>query len=220
MSTPYTPTPAPLPASLDLPQDGVDSLVVETVNTNTAAIADAVALAEENIDALEGAVGSGFGRFLVGVTTYSVNDWLTFTVEEATSSPTRTPVGKGSHSGAGNGDYISLGTGGDCRGWWRVSIEAMATTPGDSVIESMPIRLVRHDSSTDPTVGATTLRDWVAYRYSDNDSFYTVIKGEYLFEVTSPTTNVRLSLKNITTIKTFGTVMTPLVTVEQLSKRL
>jgi hypothetical protein len=44
MSTPYTPTPAPLPATLDLPEDGVEAVQVETVNTNTAAIANAVAL--------------------------------------------------------------------------------------------------------------------------------------------------------------------------------
>ena len=44
MSTPYTPTPAPLPATLDLPEDGVEAVVVETVNTNTAACANAIAL--------------------------------------------------------------------------------------------------------------------------------------------------------------------------------
>jgi hypothetical protein len=42
MSTPYTPTPAPLPATLDLPEDGVEAVQVETVNTNTSALADAI----------------------------------------------------------------------------------------------------------------------------------------------------------------------------------
>lgn len=42
MTTPYTPTPGALPTTLDLPQDAVDALVVETVNANTAILADAV----------------------------------------------------------------------------------------------------------------------------------------------------------------------------------
>lgn len=42
MTTPYTPTPGALPTTLDLPQDAVDALIVETVNTNTAILADAV----------------------------------------------------------------------------------------------------------------------------------------------------------------------------------
>lgn len=42
MTTPYNPTPGALPTTLDLPQDAVDALVVETVNTNTAILADAI----------------------------------------------------------------------------------------------------------------------------------------------------------------------------------
>lgn len=39
----YTPTPAPLPATISLPQDAFDDVVVSTLRTSTEPIADAVA---------------------------------------------------------------------------------------------------------------------------------------------------------------------------------
>jgi hypothetical protein len=59
MSTTYAPVPTVLPATIDLPEDGVEAVVVESVNTNTAALADAVAAAmgSKNIARLE--LGTG-----------------------------------------------------------------------------------------------------------------------------------------------------------------
>ena len=80
MTTPYTPTPAPLPTTLELPQDAVDQLIVETVNTNTALLADAIKQQETlirawvTLDNIEKSIGSPFVVQLVS--SYPSGDWL------------------------------------------------------------------------------------------------------------------------------------------------
>lgn len=50
MSIPYTPTPNPLPATITLPQDVIDDVVVGTVNPQVAQVADAVLYERESVD--------------------------------------------------------------------------------------------------------------------------------------------------------------------------
>ncbi len=50
VSTPYAPSPVPLPSSIVLPQDVIDDVVVGTVNPQVAQCADAILYARERVD--------------------------------------------------------------------------------------------------------------------------------------------------------------------------
>jgi hypothetical protein len=160
MTTPYTPTAAPLPSSLDLPEDATDPLVVESVNTNTSALADAIALAEDDLDEHEATLRTGYGIFEVQSNTFANNAFYDLTETYATNSP-RTEV-EALVASVGGGDYISIPQLSASIGLWEISV-AIDFAPGTPDTSSI-IELIQH-TGTDPTAGTI-----VAYFRSTNNT--------------------------------------------------
>lgn len=197
MSTTYTPTPNALPATLELPQDAVEDLVVETVNTNTAILADAILQNADDIDSTQTDLDTAeviierirlaraYQAEVLG-TTVAVGDYLEI---------------NNSDVNVGGFATFSIGGGGtelrppvlSNMGVYRVNIDLIATTADASTSAPIVVEITLYNSvGPTETVIATALNR----RWSATTGITIPVNKSCLIDFTGLTATSRIRLKN------------------------
>lgn len=198
MSTTYTPTPAALPATLELPQDAVEAVIVETVNTNTAILADAILNAEQV--AIPTASAPAFFRRALESGTTGINDFigLEFDADSQSVSSSGDSYGAGvtaaTNTGGASGDHVRM-VGAGTAGVWSIMIKGTFQVDSASDPTNLELVLVQHPNS-DPNDGDTAVDLWMQTRFSTNASGLIFIEREYKF-VHPGGDGLRFSIRNV-----------------------
>jgi hypothetical protein len=193
MSTPYTPTPAPLPATLDLPEDGVELLQAETVNTNTAAIADAVVNAQDVAATALAQTLVGSARFYLPAATYANDDFYALTIQESTDFADGFPFIEANSIGGGGNSIRIANTGDRNIGRWRLSIDVSEIDLGGDVVTQVEVYQFNRSASSDPLSGAI-VRTWDTVKRTGAGNSASCI-GEYSFTVEAGDGDVGLAFR-------------------------
>lgn len=184
---PYSPTPAPLPATISLPEDGIDQVVVSTVRTALEPIADAIAGTEADVVAVENdlfatdaqvaliRLAKAYQADVLG-TSVPHGDYL-----EINNSDINEGFATFSIGGGGTELQFPNATDNDLRGIYRVTIDVMARTT-DANNPAQPQILATIYDASGPT--ETTVAQLVGLRYSDDPSFPVMIHGSFLVDMT------------------------------------
>lgn len=198
MSTTYTPTPAPLPATLELPQDAVEALVVETVNTNTAILADAILQNADDIDSTQ-----------TDLDTAEVVIERIRLARAYQAEVLGTSIADGDYLEINNSDVniggfatFSIGGGGDelrppilsNMGAYRVDIDLIATTANTANPSPIVVEITLYNSvGPTETVIATALER----RWSATTGISIPVSKSCIIDFTGLTATSRIRLKNM-----------------------